>query len=65
MPFNEGLQSRLVNRHSAGRQDTDYRRIAVEADDLVDDLGEAGPRHEAHVAGADYRESHRGKNTVR
>jgi hypothetical protein len=47
-----------VNGHAAFVQDGDLARVDVEAQDVVADLGEAGPGHETHVAGADHRDLH-------
>ncbi len=44
----------LVDRHLAGAQALDLGGVDVDAPDVAAELGEAGGRHQADVAGADH-----------
>ena len=48
------LQARLVDRHLAAAQALDLLGVDVHAPDVAAELGEAGRRDEADVAGADH-----------
>jgi hypothetical protein len=43
-------QTRLVNRQAAFAQHGDLGGVDVEAEDLVAEVGQAGGRHESHIA---------------
>ena len=53
------LQPRLENGHLAPLQALDLAGVLVDAGDHVAEVGEAGPRHQAHIARADHRYPHR------
>ena len=51
-------QAGLVDRQAAFLQHRDLVGVDVEAEDIVADIGEAGARDEADVAGTDDRDFH-------
>ena len=53
----------LVDRHLAALQRRDLARVLVDADDVMTEIGKAGPRNEADIAGADHRDAHEGTRT--
>ena len=56
--LDERVEPGLVDRDFAALQALDLARIDVHAHDVVAGVGQAGPRHQAHVAGAENRHSH-------
>lgn len=46
-------EARLVNGQAAGLKEFDLLRVAIDADDVMADLGETGTGDETHVASAD------------
>jgi hypothetical protein len=48
----------LEDRHDALSKRSDPVRILVDAGDVMAKIGKAGPRYEAHIAGADHGNSH-------
>ena len=52
------LEARLVDRHLAGLERGDLRRVLVDADDGVPVFGEAGAQHETDVPGSDDSDFH-------
>ncbi len=48
----------FMDGHFAAQQPLDLGRIDVDADHVIADVREARARHQAHVAGAEYRHSH-------
>ena len=50
--LDEGIEPGLMNRYLAALECLDLGGIDVDADHVVTGIGEAGPRHETHVAGA-------------
>ena len=49
------LQAGLVDRHDALFEPGDLGRVEIDADDVMAEIGEAGPRNEAHIARTDHR----------
>src|SRR5690606_7386199 len=54
----QGVQSRLENGNLAALQESDLLRVLIDADYFGAELRKAGPRHEAHVAGANHCDAH-------
>src|SRR6185369_2606535 len=52
------IEAVLVDRRLAAIDALDLRRVDVDADTVVPDLGEAGTRDEADVTGADDGDAH-------
>ena len=52
------VEARLEDRHVAAFERRDLVRIAVDADHVMAEIGEAGAGDEADVAGADHRNAH-------
>ena len=52
------VQTRLEDRDLAALQPLDLGRILVDAGHLMAEVGETGPRDQAHIAGSDHRYAH-------
>jgi hypothetical protein len=48
----------LEDRHDAALERVDLALVLVDADDLMAEIGETGPGHEADIAGADHGNAH-------
>ena len=58
------VEAGLVDRHLAALQRRDLAGVLVDADDVVAEIGKAGPGNEADIAGADHRDAHEVQNMV-
>ncbi len=58
------VEARLVDRHLAALKRRDLGGVLVDADDVMAEIGKAGPRNEADVAGADHCDAHEVRNMV-
>ena len=58
------VEARLVDRHLAALQRRDLVGVLVDAGDVMAEIGKAGPRNEADVAGADHCNAHEVRNMV-
>src|SRR5207245_1484652 len=52
------LQAGLVDRQVAAGKRRDLVRVLVDADDVMTEIGKAGPGDEADIAGADHGDAH-------
>jgi len=52
------LEPGLVDGDAPGFEDVDLAPVQIEAEDVVADVGEAGARDQAHVAGTDDGDLH-------
>ena len=55
----EIVEAGLVDRDLAAQQALDLRRVVVDADHDMTEIGETGSRHQADIARADHRDVHR------
>jgi len=63
--FDQLFQSRLVDGNAARLKHLHLVRVVVHADDVVAEIGKAGPRNEADVTGADHCDAHEVRNMVK
>ena len=52
------VEARLVDRHLAALERLDLAGVLVDTDDVMAEIGKAGPGNEADIAGADHRDAH-------
>jgi hypothetical protein len=48
----------FVDRCLTARERCDLFRLLVDANDMMSEIGEAGPRNKPDIAGADHRNAH-------
>ena len=58
------VQAGLVDRHHSLQKPIDLPRILVDAENIVTEVREAGPRHQTDVARTDHRYTHRQSSPV-
>src|SRR6185437_5790027 len=56
--LDDRFEARFPDRHHAGVEAVDLRRILVDAADTMAEVGKAGARDEAHITRADHRDAH-------
>ena len=56
--LNQLAEARLINRDAARAQARDLVFIIVDANDLMPEVGQAGPRNQSDIAGADHDNTH-------
>src|SRR5215471_13468653 len=55
----QSVQTRLIDGDVAAPQVADFVGVLIDANDVMTKLGEARPRYQADITGADHSDTHR------